>query len=271
MARLQAEIEARQSALMGPPKPAELGSVDPAPHNPKTLRQTFVPEFGNCETHGAYPLNRKEPNGRVVWMPDVCKACLAQKRMAKLFEQAAIPPRFANCTFENYRVTNPEQASVFEQCQDYAARFPENLRRGTCLLLRGEAGTGKNHLSTAVMRAVLEQGFTALRVKAAAYLDAYWAKDFESRERWILQLGRIDLLMLDELGRTSSAKAAEDAFFRLIDARYEAGKPTMLITNLPKDDIVLALTRPGYDRLTQGGGNILHFTWGSYRAQAGEI
>lgn len=251
------------AALVGPPKPAELGGHVFVPGQ-------FRPEFGACEIHGRYPINRQEPDGREVWMPDVCQACERQKRMARLFEQAEIPPRFVGCTFANYVVQSPDQQRVLDRCREYAENFADYLRRGTCLTLRGEPGTGKNHLSTAIIRAVLERGFTALRVKASGYLDAYWAKDFKEREGWIRDLARVDLLMLDELGRTSSAKAAEDAFFRLIDARYEAGKPTMLITNLPKDDIVSVLTQPGYDRLRQGGGKILHFTWGSYRPQAGE-
>lgn len=263
--KLQEEVAAREAAKFGPPRP------DAKPEStwvPDRRKRDFVPEYGNCDTHGRYQLNRMV-DGVERFMPDVCQACQRQKQIQRLFAQADIPQRFEHCTFENYEATTEDQKRVLSQCKAYAEGFKEALQKGICLILRGNYGTGKNHLSTAIIRAVLGQGHTALRVKASAFLDNYWAKDFDERDRWISELARIDLLMLDELGRTTAAKSAEDAFFRLVDARYESGKPTMLITNLSREEIVQVLTQPGFDRLRQGGGRILNFTWGSFRAQAG--
>jgi DNA replication protein DnaC len=72
--------------------------------------------------------------------------------------------------------------------------------------------------------------------------------------------------MIDEIGRSSSAKAAQDAFFRILDARYEAQLPSLLATNLNRTELIEVLGEATYDRLTQGGSVRLTFDWDSRRS-----
>ena len=130
----------------------------------------------------------------------------------------------------------------------------------------GNPGTGKNHLATAIIKHVIEDDYTAERIKASEYVDKYWGKGFNEREELIKSITDIDLLMIDEVGGSSNAKAAQDAFFRLIDARYEAQLPTLIATNLNRDGLIEVLDTAAYDRLRQGGV-LLTFNWESYRTQ----
>lgn len=228
----------------------------------------FVPVFGSCDAHGSYPRNVLDGQGVERWFAEVCPACTKQLNAAKLLAASNIPRRFATCDFGNYHAATEEQQLVLERCERYARDFAQMRDGGVCLMLCGKPGTGKNHLATAISRQLLDGGYTVLRVKAGQYLDAYWAKSFEERESWIRSMADVDLLMLDEVGRSSSTKAAQDAFFRLLDARYEAQLPTLLTTNLNKADLVLELGDAGYDRLTEGGGSRLTLGWESYRARA---
>jgi DNA replication protein DnaC len=129
----------------------------------------------------------------------------------------------------------------------------------------GNPGTGKNHLSSAIMIEVMKKNYTALRIKATDFLDEYWAKDFSERESWMQRMGKVDLLVIDEIGRTSNGKSANDAFFRLIDARYEAVKPTIVISNREITEVKEILGDAAYDRLRDGGGSMVSFTWTSGR------
>ena len=52
-----------------------------------------------------------------------------------------------------------------------------------------------------------------LRVKASQFLDTFWGKGFEEREKWLRELAKVDLLFFDEIGRSSETKNAQDGFF----------------------------------------------------------
>lgn len=218
--------------------------------------------------HGQYPLNEIDFDGRKRWFAGGCQKCQADRSARALFDKCNIPKRFEQCTFENYITSTPEQRKVLDRCISYASDFDRTMDLGTCLLLCGNPGTGKNHLATAIMKNVGASGKTALRVKASQYLDAYWSKGFGEREAWLDGLADVDLIMIDEIGRSSDKKAAQDAFFRLIDMRYEKQKPSLLTTNLNREDLIQTLGEAAYDRLTQGGSVRLTLEWTSHRREA---
>lgn len=243
----------------GPPKPAASG---------KRYTIAFVQQHGSCSKHGPYPLNM-QLNGVEYRHLEGCPVCREQARAAELLAGCNIPPRFADATFENWIADTDAKRSVLTQCRDYADNFRQRRQVGCSLILCGEIGTGKNHLATAICKQLLANRFTVLRVKAAQFLDEFWAKGFAERDVWLQRMARVDLLMVDEIGRTSQAKAAQDAFFRLIDARYESMLPTLVTTNLDKGGLIEVLGEAAYDRLRQGGTPRLTLAWGSHRAIAG--
>jgi DNA replication protein DnaC len=49
-------------------------------------------------------------------------------------------------------------------------------------------------------------------------------------------LCRFDILLLDELGYLTLNKEQMNTFFKLMKERYEAGKSTIITTNLEPDD-----------------------------------
>jgi DNA replication protein DnaC len=235
---------------------------------PTPPAKAFTPQFGACEAHGPYPRNVQDSEGRERWFADVCPGCTKAKNSARLMESSNIPKRFINCSFDSYIAVTDEQRHVLARCMSYARDFSAAKEAGACLILCGHPGTGKNHLATAISKHLLESGYSVLRVKASQYLDAYWSKGFDERESWVRSMAAVDLLMIDEIGRSSNAKTAQDAFFRLLDARYEAQLPSLLATNLTRAELVEVLGDATYDRLTQGGGVRLTFGWDSYRAAA---
>lgn len=218
-----------------------------------------------CATHGQWPTNMQDEEGLIRWHVPGCPHCRNQVSIQDLVANADISRRFLECSFENYRTENAGQERALKSCQDYAEKFEDNMKAGRCLIMRGNPGTGKNHLSAAIMIEVMKNGFTALRIKATAFLDEYWSKSFSERESWMQRMGNVDLLVIDEIGRASNGKSANDAFFRLIDSRYEAVKPTIVISNLDMASLKETLGDAAYDRLREGGGSQVSFTWVSGR------
>jgi DNA replication protein DnaC len=256
----QSTLAALRAKSSPPPSPA----CGPAP---SPLSRPFVAQYGACATHGQYPLNMQDAHGGERWYPQGCPVCHRQAQAARLLEASNIPKRFADCDFGNYEASTEEQQRVLRRCESYASEFGKYRDAGACLLLCGRPGTGKNHLATAISRRLLQDGYCVLRIKASQYLDAYWSKSFDEREAWLKGMAAVDLLMMDEIGRSSNAKSAQDAFFRLLDARYEAQLPNLLATNLNREDLIEVLGEATYDRLTQGGSIRLTFDWDSYRAK----
>lgn len=251
-------------------EPRAAGSLLPrlqAPVGTPVARRGFVQLYATCEQHGEYPRNRQDEEGYERWYQPGCPMCRRQSAARALMRQADISPRFAACTFDNYVAEGQAQQHALKVCRQYADNFADNLARGVCMILRGNPGTGKNHLSSAIMMQVMQAGRSAMRIKAQAYLDAYWAQDFGERDRWMSRMARVDLLVIDEIGRASNSKAANDAFFRLLDERYENMRPTIVISNLDREGLRETLGPAAYDRLTEGGGNLVNFDWSSHRAK----
>jgi DNA replication protein DnaC len=239
----------------------------PTPRTGRRQPKEFVQEFEVCSEHGKWPTNTQDAEGVIRWNPPGCPVCIKQAQTQALVANADISQRFMHCTFENYRVENSGQQTALNLCRDYAKNFKKNRDTGRCLILRGNPGTGKNHLSAAIMLEIVKSHFTTLRIKANAYLDEYWAKDFSERETWVNRMANVDLLVIDEIGRASNSKSANDAFFRLIDARYEAVRPTIVISNLDRDNLRETLGAAAYDRLSEGGGSRIDFNWSSDRGR----
>jgi DNA replication protein DnaC len=263
LSQFEAITEASKLAKSRMDQKSEATSAEESPNKKK-----FIPEFRNCETHGRYQINVEAADG-VRFLTAHCPVCFRQKQAAKLFEKSNIPPRFASCSFDNYVVeSGAKQEKVLISCKSFADGFEQNHKSGLCLLLCGNPGTGKNHLATAICKQVMQLGYSVLRVKASQFLDTFWGKKFDEREQWLNEIAKVDLLFIDEIGRSSETKNSQDAFFRLIDARYEAVLPTIMATNLNREELIEVLGEAAYDRLRQGGSTRLTFDWESRRGSS---
>lgn len=239
--------------------PAQAGAVSGT-----TLAE--LREMAECDQHGPYLVRSAHGADVFAHNPGGCPDCLRAKRAKGLLSASNIPARFTDCDFGNYIAETEQQTRVLQACRRYATEFDAHLAAGRGLIMVGNPGTGKNHLATAMAKAIQAQRRTVLRVKATEFLDAYWAKDFAERDSWVREMAAVHLLILDEVGRSSSTANAQNAFFRLIDARYEAMRPTIVLSNLDRQGLIEVLGDAAYDRLTESGAQRLTFDWQSRRA-----
>ena len=109
----------------------------------------------------------------------------------------------------------------------------EYLDRRENVLLIGNSGTGKTHLATALGFAACQQG-RAVRFHTATGLVTQLLERREDREleRFLRQLERLELLVLDELGYVPFSKAGAELLFDVVGRAYE--RTSLLVTtNLP--------------------------------------
>ena len=80
-----------------------------------------------------------------------------------------------------------------------------------------------------------------------------------------------DLLIIDEVGVQFGSPAEMTILHEVINARYESVLPTILISNLPPEQLKEFISDRIFDRVTDGGRNYLVFNWASFRGNNGVI
>lgn len=267
--------------------------LDDLSHPPKVLDHVTYEEIqAICDKHGVFQQRCKKANllTRVLETKSECPACLAEK-LAKLeADEAAserrwkqsqidrmigdlqLPERFAGATLENYQPVNDDAARCLKLCKAYAAKWPERLKQGGGLVMCGKPGTGKNHLALAIAKHVINEHqnsalfTTALRI--ARLFKSTWSKNSERTEAEVIRIYTDpELLIIDEVGVQFGSEAEKLILFEIINTRYERMMPTILISNLPKDELAAFIGERVIDRMNDGGGCTLAFTWESYRSR----
>ena len=117
------------------------------------------------------------------------------------------------------------------------------LERGENIIFHGKTGVGKSGLAVGILRQALISGSRGRFYDVQRLLDDLYASLADrSTTKLLNSLCRYDILLLDELGYLTLNKEQMNAFFKLMKERYEAGKSTIITTNLEPDEWYQLLT-----------------------------
>jgi len=178
-------------------------------------------------------------------MARIC-SCQEQRRLQRLFQSSQITPAFRYKTFENFQ-TDGRPASVramYECARDYADRFHElRDQENNWLVLLGEPGSGKTHLSMAVANRLLAQGVPVLYFQHVEGMnelrEALRADDQEERSKARMDsMKQAGLLLWDDLfkGREEPTPWVLEVVFEVLNFRYLNLLPTVISSErAPKD------------------------------------
>ena len=136
-------------------------------------------------------------------------------------------------TFENDNGTQPK---VMEAAKKYAKNFKDFRKDGTGLLLYGGVGTGKTYIAAAIANALVDEGISAM-VTNFARIANKMQESFEGRQAYLDSLNRFELLVIDDLAAERKTEFMQEIVFNVIDARYRSGKPMIITTNLPIEEL----------------------------------
>lgn len=241
----------------------------------------------NCETHGTYTSSGIRYFGRrEVWTPcpDCDEARKVAERKAEAEEQAAqarqqlevalgdaaIPARFIGRSLENFIADTPEKDRALQISREYVRNFEAHAKRGSSLIFSGMPGTGKSHLATAILQALMPEhvGLYTTCMNVIRAVRATWRKDSEKSEGQVLHLYcTVPLLVLDEIGVQYGTDGEQTILFDVIDRRYRDMRPTIFLTNQNNEGLKTFLGERAYDRLRETS-KVVQFDWASHRPQA---
>lgn len=150
--------------------------------------------------------------------------------------------------FKTYVRTNNVTTNAANTCIEYVKQFKkdEPSKRHN-LLIMGNPGTGKSHLSVAVARTLRECGFLVGFIttgKLLALIKDTYNKESDCTENDIFEdIKKFDLLVLDDLGAEQGNKDefswSKAKLFEIVNSRL--GKPTIYTTNFNDSNIAEAV------------------------------
>lgn len=179
--------------------------------------------------------------------------------------------RFDNFSLDYYKKNKSHYDRMCHN-YDFLVNYAENFdpRTSGSILLVGGTGLGKTHLSSAVARRVIEKGNDVLYTGAIDLFSQFEFQRFKSYSNepneLIERYFECDLLIIDDLGTEMINQFSVSTLYNLINDRLSCKKPTIISTNLLKDDIQKKYT----DRITSrmlGEYQVLFFMGTDVRAQ----
>ncbi len=183
----------------------------------------------------------------------------------KNVERSGVPRRYWHSTFDTYIPRDDKDSRNLETVRNFS-KLESNDK---VLLLLGAKGLGKTHLGAAIIRNCGGK-FISIEELIFKYESA---QDFHSktnREELMDSYSNTKMLVIDEIGRSMQQEKENALLNYILRRRYENMLPTVLISNLTKEDLLKKLGEAVFDRLKETCISV-EFEGDSYRSSLRDI
>jgi len=235
-------------------------------HGPYSAQYSFADRvfFGSCPKCREESDRIKRAEESIAWHS---KRKEIERSLA--VKNSRIPERYRGATLDQIKEVCSEAGANKQAAQKYVEEFSANLEDGRCLILSGGVGTGKTHTACAIILALIDLGYRARYTRFPSMMreiKATYGEDQGSEAKAISEFTWPHLLVVDEIGIGYGTPYEENTFSDIMAERYDALKPTILISNLSFEAIERSIGDRNMSRMVDRGGAILSYTWESYRS-----
>jgi DNA replication protein DnaC len=182
-----------------------------------------------------------------------------KRRFLEIFDDFSLMnPKLKTVTFDDYKPTSDQLEKAKQITNRYADNF--SLENPVSLLLIGNYGTGKSHLSAAITKSLISKEFTCVFVSTPKLLtkirSTYNKTSFYSEDAIMKTLSEVDCLILDDIG-SETTKVGDDnqhtwgtsKIFEIIDNRI--GKHTIFTSNYEPSELQERLGGRNFSRMME--------------------
>ncbi|MDE6775644.1 MAG: ATP-binding protein, partial [Ruminococcus sp.] len=168
-----------------------------------------------------------------------CMKALFSKLAAEKMNEKSV---LSLSSFETFSLKFYEGDDYFamEKLLDYAQKYAADFSvKSDNILIYGNAGLGKTHISLAIANVVIQKGFNVIYDSAINILRDVEKEHFSyDKSTEILDMiTSSDLLIMDDLGTEFESKFYISAVYNIVNSRIIKNKPTIINTNMTVDDI----------------------------------
>ena len=140
-------------------------------------------------------------------------------------------------TFDNFKIETDEERQAFEFAKNLA-EFYKNGGQGNSFM-SGPAGSGKSHLSMAILKSYLDSGEKTALFVSYSHVIRLIKDSFNNRDSIYTQnnimslLTNVDLLVMDDIGSENNSDFSEELLTDVLDGRIS----TIITTNLSSEEL----------------------------------
>ena len=154
---------------------------------------------------------------------------MERARLDRLFKDAHIPERYADCYFDSFHISKHNQDAV-------NAAY-DVIEKDKGVIFYGERGTGKTMLASIIANEMNKQGKNALFTSMPELFDSIRARFKEGNAKDIVDgVKDAAYLILDDVGTEKMTRWVSEQLFIIINHRYNKQLPLIITTNYePKE------------------------------------
>lgn len=190
---------------------------------------------------------------------ELIKATIASSGMGNLIEKQSFD-NFLVDIYKNDPKVYEHMQKVVQMAKKYVKSFAEKKEN---LLLIGTTGTGKTHISTAIAKEIIKQGYDVVYDSIQNIISDFETDKFKSgysgAEPKSDKYLECDLLIVDDLGTEFNTPFSLSCIYNLINTRQNKGLPTIISTNLSAKEISQKYEDRIYSRIMGVDYRPLHF------------
>lgn len=168
-------------------------------------------------------------------------------KVDKIIKNSKMSKRNLNYKFDNFEV-NSNNKKVYQSLKNYSEKLVNEVERKG-LILVGNNGVGKTHLACSIANELIKNGipiiYGTLINLLAELKNTYDVYNNISEMKIIKLYEKVDLLIIDDLGKEKPSEWGLEKLFTIINSRYENNLPVIITTNYDQNSLIDRLSING--------------------------